>query len=474
VSPRECLKYTTSRRIILELLEKFSICADNSEMPSLELSMIVKNGASTLGRCLESVRSVVDEIVIVDTGSTDASVSIGRQFGARVVEVPWADDFSKARNAALREGHCDWVLFLDADEMLDKESAKTIAPLLTQSDVMGYDVRIWNYVLALTDRVLSRPATLNPHLLSAARMFPGYVEHVNVRLFLRHCDIVFEGRVHEGVADRMKRLGLRVLPAQFVVHHLGIAEEKAEERSRKMEYYRQLGRRKLSDSPNDARAYYELGLGELEHFHDPRAALPYFIRAIELKPHSSVLWTCLGCCLVRLGRFCEAVEALGVAEKCGARDVSYLEALGDAQYHLEKFGEAEKNYEAAKVAGSRSSVLECKLGVCEVRLGNARTGLGRICEAIGRAPAFGELYDIGIAAALFAQDERLAAEIAERRLGIGVPSAESFLLTAGIHAKLGKWQRSAEIIQAGSERFPGDASLHSALAEVNEKLRAVS
>ena len=112
-------------------------------MPSIELSMIVKNGASTLARCLESAHSAVDEIVIADTGSTDGSAQIARSYGARVIEVPWEDDFSKARNAALRHGRCDWVLFLDADELLDTEEAKGIASLLADPAVLGYDVRIW-------------------------------------------------------------------------------------------------------------------------------------------------------------------------------------------------------------------------------------------------------------------------------------------------------------------------------------------
>jgi glycosyltransferase involved in cell wall biosynthesis len=453
-------------------LEKLLSLADNYEMPSLELSMIVKNGESTLIRCLESVRSVVDEIVIADTGSTDASVTIARHYGARVVDVPWEDDFSVARNTALRHGRCDWVLFLDADEMLDAEAAAGISPLLTNPDVLGYDVRIWNYVRTLTDRVLNRPANSNPHRIDATHAFPAYVEHVNVRLFRRHRDIFFEGRVHEGVADRMKRLGLKVAPAHFVIHHLGIAEDGAEVRNRKMEYYRKLGRKKACETPNDVRAHYELGLGELEHFGDPRSALPHFARAIMLKPDSSVLWTCAGICLVRIGKLQDGLQALRMAEQHGARDAVYLEAMGDAQYHLENFSEAQSSYEAAKVAGSQSSVLESKLGVCEVRLGSAEPGLRRIYDAIEREPEFGELYDILVAAALFARNPTLAAETAERRLGVGVPSVDRFMLTAGLFAQLGEWHHTAEIVYVGCKHFPEDAVLRSASAEVSQQLGA--
>lgn len=432
--------------------------------------MIVKNGESTLVRCLESVRSVVDEIVIADTGSTDATGQIARRYGARVIDIPWEDDFSKARNAALRHGRCDWVLCLDADELLDADAATGIAPLLTVPDVLGYDVRIWNYVRTLATRLLNRPASPNPQRIDAARPFPAYVEHVNVRLFRRHPEIFFEERVHEGVADRMKRMGLKVAPADFVIHHLGIAEDGAQERNRKIEYYQELGRKKLCESPNDIRAYYELGLGELEHFRNPHAALPYFRRALELKPDSNLLWTYTGRCLVRLGRLQEGMEALGRAAQLGARDAMHLEAMGDAQYHLEKFDGAQQSYEAAKAAGSQSSVLESKLGVCEVRLGSAESGLRRIQDAIEHEPESGELYDILMAAALFAGNRLLAAETAERRLGIGAPSVDSFLLTAGIWAQLGEWQRAAQAVHAGCQHFPENAKLLSARAEVNQKL----
>ncbi len=432
--------------------------------------MIVKNGESTLARCLESASFAVDEIVVADTGSTDASVQIALRYGARVIHVRWEDDFAQARNAALRHGNCDWVLFLDADELLDAEGARQIAELVTNPGVSGYSIPIWNYVPTLATRMLNRPAQQNPHRIEAARGFPAYVEHVNVRLFRRHPEIFFEGRVHESVADCLQRKGLTVARADMVIHHLGIAEDVADERKRKLDYYQELGRRKLLESPNDALAHYELGLGELEHYRNPSAALKHFRRAIELKPNSSLLCTYAGICHVRLGEFQEGIEILKRAEQLGARDAVQLEALGDAHYHLERFDEAQRSYEAAGAAGSESCVLESKLGVCEVRLGLSELGLRRIQNAIRREPEVGELYDILTAAALFTGNRPLAAETAERRLPIGTPSADSFLLSAGIWAQIGEWQRAARVVQAGCRRFPKDIKLRSALAEVSQKL----
>ena len=83
---------------------------------TLALCMIVKDEEAHLGCCLESVKGLVDEIVVVDTGSTDRTVEIARQYGARVFSYGWHDDFAAARNVSLSHAGADWILVLDADE----------------------------------------------------------------------------------------------------------------------------------------------------------------------------------------------------------------------------------------------------------------------------------------------------------------------------------------------------------------------
>ncbi|MEH2278388.1 MAG: glycosyltransferase [Nostoc sp.] len=84
----------------------------------LSLCMIVKNESATLPKCLNSVRKVVDEMVVLDTGSIDRTPNIAQQLGAKVYHFKWCNDFSAARNAALKYVTGDWILVLDADETL--------------------------------------------------------------------------------------------------------------------------------------------------------------------------------------------------------------------------------------------------------------------------------------------------------------------------------------------------------------------
>jgi len=102
----------------------------------LSLSMIVRNEAERLERCLASVAGFVDEMVLLDTGSSDATIAIAESCGAVVHQLPWPGDFAPARNEALRHVHGDWVLVLDADEWLLPEARQPLQALMAEPDLL--------------------------------------------------------------------------------------------------------------------------------------------------------------------------------------------------------------------------------------------------------------------------------------------------------------------------------------------------
>ena len=137
-------------------------------MKTLALSMIVRNAAAELRECLESARGVVEEMVVADTGSTDETIAVAEQCSARVISLPWTNDFAEARNRALDEVKSDWVLVLDADERLDATTAGQIRRLIECGDIGGYLVTIRNYVRSLDERVWDTGAKPNDSLLPSS------------------------------------------------------------------------------------------------------------------------------------------------------------------------------------------------------------------------------------------------------------------------------------------------------------------
>jgi tetratricopeptide (TPR) repeat protein len=149
---------------------------------SLSLCMIVKNEAANLPRCLASVVAVVAEIVVVDTGSTDDTVAIARQAGAKVYAWDWTNDFAAARNRALEQVQTDWVLVLDADEALRPE----IIPSLR--------------------RAIQTPQQLVVNLLRQEIGAAQAPYSLLSRLFRRHPALRFERPFHELIDPSVERL----------------------------------------------------------------------------------------------------------------------------------------------------------------------------------------------------------------------------------------------------------------------------
>lgn len=106
--------------------------------PGITLAMIVRNEEKKLGRCLDSVKGHVDEIAVVDTGSTDRTIEIAKSFGAKISQIQWPDAFDAARNASLDFVETEWVLWLDADEWLDPGSGLALREAARNENAFAY------------------------------------------------------------------------------------------------------------------------------------------------------------------------------------------------------------------------------------------------------------------------------------------------------------------------------------------------
>jgi glycosyltransferase involved in cell wall biosynthesis len=172
---------------------------------TISLCMIVKNEEDNLARCLDSIKDFVDEIIIVDTGSTDRTIKIAESYGARVFNHPWEGSFSKARNYSLKYATCDWILILDADEELNKEDV----PKLKEIAKSNY-CQVVSFIIK------------NKYKNSTQE---GYAQMV--RLFKNFSEVHYKGIVHNTIQYSGKCLYSSIT----AIHHgYNLSEEKMEEK----------------------------------------------------------------------------------------------------------------------------------------------------------------------------------------------------------------------------------------------------
>lgn len=205
-------------------------------MKRISLCMIVRDEETRLSRCLAAAQSVADEICIVDTGSTDRTVDIAREFGAQVLEIPWTGDFAAARNASLAMASGEWILVLDADEVL-------VDPALARDELHAF--------MANEPRRVGR-------LLQENVDQEGERSCVAISRFFHAGDYAFEGRIHEqlvpgreGAEDLRRNTRVRL-------EHGGYALS-ASDHQAKLERNTHLLLEAVEANPDDGYLWFQLG-----------------------------------------------------------------------------------------------------------------------------------------------------------------------------------------------------------------------
>lgn len=178
----------------------------------LSAALIVRDEARVLDECLSSIRDVVDEIVVVDTGSVDDSPAIAARHGARVIHHPWRDDFAESRNVGLDAARGEWILYIDADERLAPTDRGTVERLLSGANEVAF-------------RVL-----LRPDLKSTP-----YYEY---RIWRHDRRIRFRGRIHEKVTPAISAVARAdrrpITDCELLLTHVGYDGDQAHKHRRNL------------------------------------------------------------------------------------------------------------------------------------------------------------------------------------------------------------------------------------------------
>lgn len=286
----------------------------------VSLCMIVKNEEDLLQQSLSKVRRYVDEMIVVDTGSTDRTKEIARRCGAKVYEFSWCNDFSAARNFSLEKASCDWVLILDADEIITDFKVESIRKVIKAEYPVVGRIKLINIVSDTTgEKRLSE---------RISRFFDRRLFH-------------YEGTIHEQIVQKDGN-PYTLVPVDITVEHSGYTQEVLE-RTGKITRNLKLLEQAVKKSPEDAYLLYQLGKSYYmaKNYNE---AVAYFKRALALSLDFSLeyvenLVETYGYALINSGNYGEAL-CLRNYELYYAGSTDYLFLIGLVYMNNGGFSEA--------------------------------------------------------------------------------------------------------------------------------------
>ncbi|MGH2856443.1 MAG: glycosyltransferase, partial [Solirubrobacteraceae bacterium] len=452
---------------------------------TLSLCMIVRDEEQMLPRCLEAAAPAVDEIVVVDTGSTDATVQIARSFGANVIEHPWTGSFSEARNVSFEAATGDWLIYLDADEVLAADDAQRLRELTGQTWREAFYLVETSYVGELGDG--------------------SSVVNNALRVFRNRPSYRFKDRLHEQIQYALPTFAPgRIAQSTVRVAHygyLGSVRDAKEKSQRNVELLRRQAAEAATPTPF---LHFNLG-SEYAAAGDPVAAATELQTALTLLERDGSLRTCeYGATLfVRLvtvlrmsgrleearriadrglelfadltdlvlaqariaqarGELDEAFTLLGRCTEMGDASARYGAMVGGGTF-LPRLALAELELERGDTASARAHLAWCVEHHPEFLAVAGPYATVLLRDGVDPAQALAELERLDrlpdvvrltVAAALAAGGARAVA-IEQYRLGLaGADSARARAALAELLLSGGDWDEAAEQAQAIPETDP--------------------
>jgi protein-tyrosine sulfotransferase len=410
-------------------------------MPSISLCVIARDEETFLPGLLQSVRALVDQVVVVDTGSVDQTKNIAESAGALVVDQEWQDDFARARNCALEHATGDWILVLDCDERLSPESVSVIRDAVEKNNFDLGMLALHNAksLDADTESILNGSGRLGDPVLLP-------------RLIRRTPDLQWNGAIHESISKWMALDKRAVKRIQADILHFGCVPEVLMSRQKDARNLKLLEKRCASE-PNNPGIRTHLAQVYL-HNGEPRKAM----EAVELAwasmarnrqlggPQAAVvpLATLRAYIQLRTDQVSAALGTLNQALAWGGnhanlevllgvcRETQSLNLMGEARKSV--LNKAKAHFEKAlssagsvdsneRIPGATSWASQTRLATTCLMLGQIEEATAGFYAAIDAKPDHLEAQ-LGLAEAiLFGGDPELAMELALPHCASGCPDA---------------------------------------------------
>jgi len=410
--------------------------------------MIARDEETYIGQCLASVKEFVDEVVLVDTGCQDRTLSIARDFGAKIFEHPWTGDFSAARNHSLDHATGDWILVLDADEKLARRDGQQLRNLVENGKVKGFKLTqrtyLWN-----ASFVCSIP---NPGDYEEGYGYSDCVDVHVIRLFRSDPKIRYQGRVHELVDPVFDSQRLPFAQSQLVIHHYGKVGS-SERLERKKQLYFELGRQKAVEESENPMAQFEMGvqLYELKQFQD---CVPYFKNAYGLSKTFSLSLLYIAKAHHLSGEMEEASHYYRKCLELGSDNDRVLFDYANFERDQGHFKTALKLYQEALCLNPRHALAVFNMGGVYIRLGKIEQGFETLKKAIQLNPdneIFHENFGRLSLQGFYLED---AAKYLEGFVGRFPDASRSMAILAEVFFRLKRFERARDWAAKTLEKEP--------------------
>jgi len=264
----------------------------------ISVCMIVKDNEATLFKCLESIKDIADEIIVVDTGSKDKTKEIAKKFGSKICDFVWTYNFSEAKNYAISKAKHPWILEIDADESISKKDHQKIKNLIKSDEHLGYNFIQRNY----TNEIGSFGWTsCKGDDYEESKVATGFVARNMVRLYKNDKRIKKEGVIHDSVIKSIEKIGT-IGDTDVVVHHFGLLNRNED----RLRWYIEMEKKNLRD---DFFQEYQIG-SQLFHLGELNEALEHFMKSLKLNQNFNLTWLEIAIISIKKGKIRESKPLL--------------------------------------------------------------------------------------------------------------------------------------------------------------------
>jgi glycosyltransferase involved in cell wall biosynthesis len=329
----------------------------------LSVCMIVKNEENFIESSINNFLDYVDEIIVIDTGSTDKTLTILESWckvtsKIKLFNFDWVDDFSAARNYSLSKATGDWIFVIDPDEYVEEKELKNLKKKLSSTALSGFQIIQRTYTNN-SDQTSWRSVDPNYQF---SKGFFGYFDTPITRIFKNNSQFQFQGKVHEDITPSIREQKEPLIKSDLVFHHYEYSRGKDFVKDKQL-YYLNLTLKKIKDNPHEPKSYADAGIIYYTYKGNFEKALYYFNEALKVDEKYAMAYNYIAKILSEKGLKQEAIKKLEEGIALGLENDTIFVNLGVIYMGQGKLDAAKEMFKKAIGLNSSRAAPHYNLGL---------------------------------------------------------------------------------------------------------------